>query len=216
MEFQTMSSILDIDLDYFSLMENPEGRLQELLEWGACPVTFIVENHHKAYSRWKNLVEKGKLTQPSHILHVDEHHDMMDQKRTTNIANFMYHAMQMWDNCRVHWMVQYPIDSPEMWLKDDVWESLSGRFSVDSGRPHGWPKPDIVSVCSSPDFVSDDLLQRLLVIAKELGHSSIQMRVDTYGHLIPSANRKAVNQLDDSGPIRTPYASTGNKKAVTN
>ena len=162
-----MSSILDIDLDYFNLMENPEQRLHELLEWGACPVAFIVKDHQKAYSRWKSHVEKGKLTQPSHILHVDEHHDMMDQKRTTNIANFMYHAMRTWETCRVHWMIQYPIDSPEMWLDDDVWESLSARFSVGSHCPHGWPKPDMVSVCSSPDFVGDDLLQRLLVITKE-------------------------------------------------
>ena len=76
-----MSSILDIDLDYFNLIENPEQRLQELLDWGDCPIAFIVEKHHKAYSRWKDRVKRGTLTQPSHILHVDEHHDMMDHKK---------------------------------------------------------------------------------------------------------------------------------------
>ena len=35
-------------------------------------------------------------------------------------------------------------------------------------------------------------------VKEQLGHSSIQMTVDIYGHLIPSANRAAVNQLDDS------------------
>jgi hypothetical protein len=80
-----MSSILDIDLDYFNLSENPEQQLYELLDWGCCPVVFVVEKHHKAYCRWKNLIKKGILTPPSHILHVDEHHDMMDQKRNTNI-----------------------------------------------------------------------------------------------------------------------------------
>jgi integrase len=29
-----------------------------------------------------------------------------------------------------------------------------------------------------------------------MGHASIQMTVDIYGHLIPSSNRAAVNRLD--------------------
>jgi hypothetical protein len=33
-----------------------------------------------------------------------------------------------------------------------------------------------------------------------LGHSSIQMTVDIYGHLIPGSNRGAVNKLDVSAP----------------
>jgi len=31
----------------------------------------------------------------------------------------------------------------------------------------------------------------------QLGHSSIQMMVDVYGHLIPGKNRQAVDKLDD-------------------
>jgi hypothetical protein len=160
-----MSSILDIDLDYFNLLENPEQRLHELLEWGDCPIAFVVEKHHKAYSRWKDRVKRGTPAQPSHILHVDEHHDMMDEKRNTNIANFMYHAMRTWEHCRVHWMVDTPIDSPEIWLDDDVWKSFSQRFSIGPNRPHGWPKPEIVSICTSPEFINIDLLQRLLTTA---------------------------------------------------
>ena len=162
-----MSSILDIDLDYFNLIENPEKRLRELLDWGNRRIVFIVEKHHKAFSRWKDRVKSETLTPPSHILHVDEHHDMMDQKRNTNIANFMYHAMRTWKSCRVHWMVDTPIDSPEMWLDDDVWISFSQRFSMGSNRPRGWPKPDIVSICTSPEFINDNLLQRLLKTSKE-------------------------------------------------
>jgi integrase len=30
-----------------------------------------------------------------------------------------------------------------------------------------------------------------------MGHSSIQVTVDVYGHLIPGANRQAVDRLDD-------------------
>ena len=172
-----MSSILDIDLDYFNLIENPEERLHELLEWGNCPIAFVVEKHHKAYSLWKDRVKRGKLSQPSHILHVDEHHDMMDQKRNANIANFMYHAMRTWKTCRVHWMVDSPIDSPEMWLDDDVWASFSPRFSVGSTPPPGWPKPDIVSICTSPGFISKALLQRLLETAD--GFIRARQRADT-------------------------------------
>jgi integrase len=36
-------------------------------------------------------------------------------------------------------------------------------------------------------------------VQAQLGHASIVMTVDTYGHLIPGANRKAVNRLDDLG-----------------
>ena len=163
-----MSSIFDIDLDYFNLIKNPEQKLLGLLNWANCPIAFIVEKHNKAYFRWKNRVKRGTLTPPSHILHVDEHHDMMDQRKNANIANFMFHAIRIWENCQVHWMVAFtPIDSPEMWLNDDVWASFSKRFSFGSDRPMGWPKPDIVSICTSPEFVEDDLLDRLLQTVDE-------------------------------------------------
>lgn len=37
-------------------------------------------------------------------------------------------------------------------------------------------------------------------VKEQLGHSSIKITVDIYGHLIPSSNRKAVNQLDEIAP----------------
>jgi integrase len=33
-------------------------------------------------------------------------------------------------------------------------------------------------------------------VKEQMGHSSIQMTVDIYGHLIPSSNREAMNRLD--------------------
>jgi len=36
-----------------------------------------------------------------------------------------------------------------------------------------------------------------MYVKTQLGHSSIQMTVDVYGHWIPSGNRAAVNRLDD-------------------
>ena len=37
--------------------------------------------------------------------------------------------------------------------------------------------------------------ESLAYVKEQLGHSSIQITVDTYGHLIPGANRHAVNRL---------------------
>ena len=38
--------------------------------------------------------------------------------------------------------------------------------------------------------------ESLAYVQKQLGHSSIQVTVDIYGHLIPGANRAAVDRLD--------------------
>lgn len=162
-----MSSILDIDLDYFNLINNPEQELSKLLTWGDCQIAFVVDKHHKAYARWKDKVNSETLTQPSHILHVDEHHDMMSQHKKPNIANFLFHAMQEWKSCSVFWMVDTPIDTPGMWLDDDVWASLKNRFNLGAARPKDWPKPNLVSLCTSPEFIDRTLLQNLLKTAKE-------------------------------------------------
>lgn len=39
--------------------------------------------------------------------------------------------------------------------------------------------------------------ESLAYVRDQLGHSSIQITVDTYGHLVPGANREAVAKLDD-------------------
>jgi len=40
-------------------------------------------------------------------------------------------------------------------------------------------------------------------VKEQMGHHSIQVTVDIYGHLIPGANRKAVDRLDDRNPQPT-------------
>ncbi len=37
--------------------------------------------------------------------------------------------------------------------------------------------------------------QSLAYVKDQLGHSSIKLTVDVYGHLVPGANREAVNRL---------------------
>ena len=60
--------------------------------------------------------------------------------------------------------------------------------------------------CTRHTFASILLMnnESVAYVSKQLGHSSIKMTVDTYGHLIPGANRQAVNKLPS---LRT--ASTG-------
>jgi integrase len=49
-------------------------------------------------------------------------------------------------------------------------------------------------------------------VKEQLGHHSIQMTVDIYGHLIPSSNRQAVNRLDDlDAPYTHPEAKKDNQ-----
>jgi len=51
-------------------------------------------------------------------------------------------------------------------------------------------------------------------VKEQLGHSSIQITVDIYGHLIPGANKAAVNKLDDA-PTCTLSAPTHQKSRLT-
>jgi len=49
-------------------------------------------------------------------------------------------------------------------------------------------------------------------VKEQLGHSSIKMTVDIYGHLIPTGNRDMINQLDGVQPNAT-YTQPENKNA---
>ncbi len=154
--------ILDIDLDYFNLMDSPVAALHELLEWAQRPISIVVERHSQVLRAWHLEMDSRGLPEPTHILHVDEHHDMMNERSNVNIANVMVHAMQLWSACRVHWLVTEAIDSPGMWLDETTWRCLRQRFSTGSVRPPRWPKPEIVSVCISPEFVEEPLRDQLM------------------------------------------------------
>jgi len=43
--------------------------------------------------------------------------------------------------------------------------------------------------------------ESLAYVRDQLGHHSIQITVDTYGHLVPGGNRQAVDRLDDVFPL---------------
>jgi hypothetical protein len=157
-----MTSILDIDLDYFRFFNDPLDRLAELLDWANRPVDKVVDHHHKSFEYWKRALAKRSLPSPQFILHVDEHHDMLSETEPIQFGNFLYFAMQRWPECRVHWQVNGPIDFPSMWLSDESWDSVASRFTMGPRRRCGWPKPDIVTVCTSPGFIDKRLAAKLL------------------------------------------------------
>jgi hypothetical protein len=157
-----VSSILDIDLDCFNLVSDPVAGLRELLTWAGQPVGIIAGSHADAVSHWTRLVKSGALTTPTHVLHVDEHHDLMDEKRIMNAANVMYHAMRLWPDCRVCWIVPDRIDAPEMWLRSETWNRIRKRFKAANRVPAKWPRPDFVSVCTSSGFVAAKLREQLM------------------------------------------------------
>jgi len=54
--------------------------------------------------------------------------------------------------------------------------------------------------------------ESLAYIKDQLGHHSIQITVDTYGHLVPGGNIQAVDRLDDlEGPKRDNPSESGSK-----
>lgn len=49
--------------------------------------------------------------------------------------------------------------------------------------------------------------ESLAYVKEQMGHSSIKITVDVYGHLAPRGNQDAVNRLDDDATIRNPGAT---------
>ncbi len=51
--------------------------------------------------------------------------------------------------------------------------------------------------------------ESLAYVRDQMGHASIQVTVDIYGHLVPGGNRAAVDRLDsDLRPRRNPDATS--------
>ena len=57
--------------------------------------------------------------------------------------------------------------------------------------------------------------ESLAYVKEQLGHHSIKMTVDTYGHLVPGGNKAAVDRLDDPLFGGSP-ATIRNLSATTN
>jgi hypothetical protein len=164
-----MTTILDIDLDYFNLSPDPEGELQTLLTWASRPVDLVVEQHHHALYWWERVTAESGIATPTTIMHVDEHHDLMSDAPQVTAANFMVAAMQEWSTCEVLWVTPEPIDWPDLWLDEETWQHLQGRFRWVPAVPTDAPRPDLVTVCTSPGFLTDSLSTRLLGVIQAHG-----------------------------------------------
>ena len=57
--------------------------------------------------------------------------------------------------------------------------------------------------------------ESLAYIKDQLGHHSIQITVDTYGHLVPGGNRQAVDRLDDVEEVAVEDHRQSGHKMVT-
>jgi integrase len=72
----------------------------------------------------------------------------------------------------------------------NCWRPLLRHSAVRYRKPHALRQTYaslLLQNRESPAYVRD-----------QLGHHSIKITVDTYGHLIPGANKAAVDRLDDA------------------
>ncbi|HZN44851.1 MAG TPA: tyrosine-type recombinase/integrase, partial [Nitrospiraceae bacterium] len=76
----------------------------------------------------------------------------------------------------------------ENWLRYKFWHPLLKRAQVRRLDLHG----------ARHTFASRLIAnnENLKYVSEQLGHSSIQVTADIYGHLIPGGNKQAVDRLD--------------------
>jgi len=86
-----------------------------------------------------------------------------------------------------------------------VWWSLLRRSGVRYRRPHTLRHTFASLLLQQGESVT--------YVRDQLGHSSIKMTVDVYGHLVPGANRQAVDRLDDATG-RNLYATNRSEEAA--
>ncbi len=83
-------------------------------------------------------------------------------------------------------------------LRYSIWLPLLRRSGVHYRKPH-----TLRHTCASLLIQAGE---SLAYVKEQLGHHSISITVDVYGHLIPGANKAAVDRLDDASG-RNPHAT---------
>lgn len=81
-----------------------------------------------------------------------------------------------------------PLTPGSFW--QNVWRPLLRRAGLRYRKPHTLRHTYASLLIQSGES--------LAYIRDQLGHHSIKLTVDTYGHLVPGANRAAVDRLDDA------------------
>jgi integrase len=77
-----------------------------------------------------------------------------------------------------------------MWFYRHVWWPLLGRSGLRYRNTHALRHTYASLLIQNGES--------LPYVRDQLGHGSIKITVDTYGHLVPGANRQAVDRLDDT------------------
>jgi integrase len=88
-------------------------------------------------------------------------------------------------------------DGPPM-LPGAFWQNYWQRLMKRSGLPYR--KPHALRHTYASLLLQNG--ESLAYIRDQLGHHSIKMTVDVYGHLVPGANKRAVDKLDDATPAQ--------------
>ncbi len=108
------------------------------------------------------------------------------------------------------WLFQSGAGGP---LDDSKVRKVLARLLVKAGLP----RRNLHSLRHSFASLLIQNGESLAYVRDQLGHSSIQITVDTYGHLVPGGNRKAVNRLDDGNKMETSegiFVHTGQRREV--
>ena len=91
------------------------------------------------------------------------------------------------------WLFQTPVDTQ---IDPSNWRKIFNRLLVDAGMRR-------IRFHDLRHTFASLLLQNgegLTYVKEQIGHSSIQVTVDIYGHLVPGGNRAAVDKLDIEVP----------------
>ncbi len=89
----------------------------------------------------------------------------------------------------------------------NIWRRLLARARVRYRKPHGLRHTYATRLIAEAVDHGQDGEAILHYVSKQLGHSSIKITVDYYGHLVPTRRRVIVNRLDD-GPPRPAQSAT--------
>ena len=115
-----------------------------------------------------------------------------------------------WENTSEWVFLNHDGERLEAWRFQRVFTSALDKAGLRKVRVH-----DLRHAYSSA-LIQDG--ESLAYIKDQLGHHSIKMTVDVYGHLVPGANREAVDRLDDADftqPDAT-YPQPETKKELAN
>lgn len=182
-----MSSILDLDLDWLNLCNShdgsgflknktPEEAFDDLMSRANPDVKMTMSiEHHEAYRIWDAFVNEGRLTKPKHIYHVDEHHDLYNDYKHVDCANFMLFVLRQWPKCKATWIAaDSSFDNRTHFYYGYHKSEIKKRFKTTLRVPDYLSDIDLVSVTVSPDYIKPYVLEVILPhIEKCYGHRII-------------------------------------------